>query len=280
MLGKFLQYTSRGVRRNAAAHTVRASHYLGENRTLATTIYGKKIYLSTRDLSLTPHILVDGYWEKWISDQLFHLVKPGMKVVEIGANVGYYTLLLADLVGDKGHVTAFEANPQLANTLFHTLHLNGYHDRSTVCNLAVFDKKARLKFHVFDRFQGSSSLFAQVETAKDVRDKLRSITVQANTLDAAFDGEADYLKIDAEGAEPFILRGAERVLQNKNILVQLEFAPAMLNSYPGGASAMLDILQMHGFKTKIFSSDKGLQSISREALLATAHCDILLSRHH
>ncbi len=259
---------------------MRVSHYLGQNRTLATTIFGKKIYLNTNDLSLTPHILVDGYWEKWISDEILKLVKPGMTVVEVGANVGYYTLMFADLVGATGHVHAFEANPELASTLFHTLHLNGYLERSTVTNLAVFDKKKRLKFHVFDRYQGSSSIFAKAATAKSFKDKLKVIEVQGNTLDAMVKGDVDFLKIDAEGAEPWILKGAKRILQSPRIKVQLEFAPSMLTHFPGGAAGFLDSLKPYGFQIELFSHSEGLKPIRREELLALAHCDILLSRGH
>lgn len=99
----------------------RKAIYLGNNRAVTTTVYGHKILVDTRDVSLSPHILIDGFWEKWITDVFLRMVKPGMRVVGIGSNIGFYSLLTADRVGENGFVTCFDANAELADLTFHSL---------------------------------------------------------------------------------------------------------------------------------------------------------------
>src|SRR5258708_38672807 len=67
--------------------------YLGDHTLLTRTIFGHAIYLDSRDLSLTPHLFLQGYWEPEVTRFFLRIVKPRMHVVEVGANVGYYTLL-------------------------------------------------------------------------------------------------------------------------------------------------------------------------------------------
>lgn len=66
------------------------SVYIGDGRVLTKNAYGQKMILPSFDISLTPHILMDGYWEKWITNVFIDHIKPGMTVLDVGSNVGYY----------------------------------------------------------------------------------------------------------------------------------------------------------------------------------------------
>src|SRR5579871_4793090 len=70
-----------------------AQTYLGDHTLLIQTVFGHVMYVDSRDLSLTPHLFRQGYWELDVTRFFLGVVKPGMRVVEVGANVGYYTLL-------------------------------------------------------------------------------------------------------------------------------------------------------------------------------------------
>ncbi len=111
---------------------------MGDSRALTRTIYGHKMYVKTTDLSLAPHILLDGFWENWITKVFIREVQPGMVVCDIGANIGYYSLLAAASVGERGHLHCFEANPDVCEILFQNLDINGFLSRTTVVNKAVF----------------------------------------------------------------------------------------------------------------------------------------------
>ena len=85
-----------------------------------------KMYVDLRDTGFAPHLMFEGYWEYWITDFMWRNVKPGQVAVDVGANHGYYTVLLSDLVGPEGRVHAFEPNPRLAALLDLNVAVNGF----------------------------------------------------------------------------------------------------------------------------------------------------------
>lgn len=78
-------------------------------------------------------------YEPEVSSLLVNLIRPGWICVDIGAHLGYFTLLLAHLVGERGRIFAFEALPENARWLMENVALNGFADRVTVENLAIAD---------------------------------------------------------------------------------------------------------------------------------------------
>jgi SAM-dependent methyltransferase len=141
--------------------------YIGNNRALTKTIYGHKIIVDTRDLSLSPHILIDGYWESWITNVFLKLVKPGMNVVDIGCNVGFYSLLAAEKIGSSGNLICFEANPEMADLVFQNIQINGFGGRSKIINKAVYSENIPLTFNINKKFLGGSSLWADEAHVKN-----------------------------------------------------------------------------------------------------------------
>ncbi|WP_233247757.1 FkbM family methyltransferase [Caulobacter endophyticus] len=94
-----------------------ASAFLGRGVSVCRVLGRYKLFVDGLDYGLGPHLLLDGYWEMWTTEAIARAVKPGMTVVDVGANLGYFTLLMADLVGAGGRVHAFEPNPQIATLL-------------------------------------------------------------------------------------------------------------------------------------------------------------------
>ncbi len=136
------------------------------------------------------------------------LVSPGHVVIDVGANVGFYSLTAASLVGPAGRVVAFEPGPKTASRLRENAALNGFANL-VVVEAAVSDKPGVLRLHLGEDSEGNS-LFDPGQEATD------SVEVSVLTLDAYAEAEGiarvDLLKIDAEGAEVGIIRGARRVL--------------------------------------------------------------------
>lgn len=270
-----------GSPHSAAPPAIRPLVYMGERVALTRSIYGHKLYVNTRDYSLAPHILLDGYWENWITNVFRKVVRPGMKVLDIGSNIGWYSVLAADLIGSTGRLTSFEANPEIAELAYRNIMINGYLDRATVVNKAVFSTSTDLEFHLYDRYMGSSSLFASEAAAKSYHDELRTITVQAVALDDYFQpgSQVDFIKMDAEGAEPHILKGSDRLLRdNPQVQIMMEFAPSVLSVSWGGAEKFCaEILQL-GFEIWRIEHNSTMQKVSIEELLNTPHCDVVLKR--
>jgi len=186
-----------------------------------------KMYVDLRDTGFAPHLMFEGYWEYWITDFMWRNVKPGQVALDVGANHGYYTLLLADLVGPRGKVYAFEPNPRLAELLDQNIALNGFWHVAEARAAAVGDRDG-----------GTAHLMVPVRDPKNAHvvapehgtpielDATRFAVheVPLTTLDEAVPGRADFLKIDVEGAEEAVWRGMQRLIaRSPGIAIVMEF---------------------------------------------------------
>ena len=119
-----------------------ANAYLGEGRSLCRVLGRYKMIVDPGDVGLSSHLLLDGYWEMWLTELLARIVRPGMVAADVGANLGDVTLRMADLVGPTGRVHAFEAKADLARRLEQSVAVNGFHDVVTVHAQALADAEA------------------------------------------------------------------------------------------------------------------------------------------
>src|ERR687893_730507 len=155
--------------------------------------------------------------------------KEGDTVVDIGAHMGRYTITSSKSVGESGRVIAVEAHPYNFRLLQDNLRLNKL---TNVCalNLAVYSKKARLKLYLPDEdlgYTGHHSLMTNYLATKYSEEiERRFIEVEADTLDnllkARGINQVNWIKIDVEGAEYEVLKGAREVLSSENVSLLVE----------------------------------------------------------
>lgn len=273
------------LRRVIRYHSVPAV-YLGENTLLTRTVFGHEIFLDTRDLSLTPHLVLTGVWEYPTTRVLRSKLRPGMSYVEIGTNVGYYAVLAASIVGPEGRVAGFEANPRMAQLASRSLHLNGYDRFANITPVAIADKPGRLTLHTHRDFFGSSTVVGELVNIPILEEAPAegrgALEVQAVTLDEALagtDGRADFIKMDIEGAEPLAIRGMSRLLQSNRVLrMIIEFSPAMIAGAGVDPGQFLDSLAAMGFRMGRIT-DSGTVAWASPAQLTThTHSDLYLER--
>jgi FkbM family methyltransferase len=170
-------------------------------------------------------------------------VRPGAVVLDVGANVGAYTLMFAEWVGFGGRVYAFEPAPDARTGLLTHLRLNHVEDRVEVSGAAMSSSVGQVPFGLHP-FGGASSL--QVDSA----DAVRVIDVPAETLDhfcAARRLRPDVIKIDVEGAELDVLRGGRETLVRPNVQVFVEFHPAVWEQRGIARAAIEQELARSGF---------------------------------
>ena len=148
----------------------------------------------------------------WMADHL----EAGATVVDVGANSGYHTIIAASLVGEGGHVFAFEPHPLVAKELREHIRRNGFDRRITTVDLALADEAARgVDFYASSSGfnTGTSSL---IPTWERVSTEGRRMTVDTETFDNWRRGQdlrsIDLIKIDAEGAEDRVVRGMRETL--------------------------------------------------------------------
>ena len=189
------------------------------------TIHGHRIVVDGRDLSLTPEVVFNGYYE--LPEQLFlkHAVTGGDWVIDVGANIGTFSLLAAQLVGSFGRVFAFEPNPRPLALLSKSSVLNWMHERIIRRPVAVGKSKgnAKLTFNA-DRLgdgqigQEDVNASSNAETINTLgAERATVLNVPCISLDEEFsvDVPIKVLKIDAEGYEGHVLAGADRLLRKR-----------------------------------------------------------------
>jgi FkbM family methyltransferase len=203
------------------------SIYLGDHTALCRILGRYKFYVDTRDRGFGSNILLDGFWEMWLTIAICRNLKRGMVAIDIGANFGYYSLLMADLVGPEGRVVAVEPNPHVTPKLRASIDLNGFSGRTQVVEAAAGAAA-----------EGSVNLYATLSEPKNativhanfVADPqtatISSVPVwTAESVEREF-GRVDFLKIDAEGAEEDIITGLRPILAKHSPHLVLEFNAA------------------------------------------------------
>lgn len=263
------------------APPARQAVYLGDHRLLTRTVHGHKLFVDGRDVNLTPHLLLDGDWEGWITRVVRSVVRPGMRAADVGANVGWYTLLLAEGVGAEGHVHAFEPVPDVHELLFRNAEVNGLSPRVTCHRAAVGARRGRARLHVRQKHKASSSLFSQEEGVATFLDSTVPLEVDVVALDEvlAADPRLDLLKVDAEGAEPLVLEGSRRLLAaNPGIHVFLEFAPVLIAGASVAPADLLRDLRAQGFVLRRIDPHRGVVPTGEAELLDSAMSELYLTR--
>jgi FkbM family methyltransferase len=256
--------------------------YLGDHTLLMQTIFGHTMYLDSRDISLTPHLLRQGCWEPDVTRFFLRIVKPGMRVVEVGANVGYYTLLACSLVGPTGRVTAFEANPAAVTLTRRSLLVNGFRDRATIVEMAVTDAPGTVILHQLDQRQGDGSLFDfSDDQLRCAGDRVTKVEVPSTSLDAFFDRDEpiDLIRMDVEGAEPLVFDGMRRILaRNLRIKIMLEFLPERIERSGRQPVKFLETIKAIGFRIQTVGSRGRLQQVPIDVLAGRPLSELFLSR--
>jgi FkbM family methyltransferase len=146
--------------------------------------------------------------EPEVKNVLTRLLKPGMNMIDAGANIGYFTLLAARTVGATGHVYAFEPTPATVELLRKNIAVNNYADRVTVTPKALTDKEAQVRIYLDELASGVSSIFPGKREGDFV-------DVAGVSLDDFF-AELDWptihiIKMDIEGAEKMALGGMKEL---------------------------------------------------------------------
>ncbi|MCL6481974.1 MAG: FkbM family methyltransferase [Firmicutes bacterium] len=120
-----------------------AGIFYGENRMLCRLLGDYLAFVDTHDFMLAPRLVLDGFWEAWVTLALGRYIQPGFHCVDVGANYGYYTLLMAGARERGGRVLACEPNPLLAETYVPgNLALNGFQDRVEICQKVIGNRNS------------------------------------------------------------------------------------------------------------------------------------------
>ena len=225
---------------------------------------GYALYVRTPD-RLIAALLCKYSFESSLEVEIYRTrIKPGMTVLEIGANVGFFTLLFSGLAGEKGSVLAFEPDPDNFRLLRKSVTEAG-RGNTVYRQAAVSDKSGAVKLYIYEENRGDHCIY-------DCGDGRGSVDVEAVPIDSALGPEArvDFIKMDIQGAEYRALLGMERTIKNSPALCMLcEFSPGLVRKAGDSPEALLQKLLEYGFSLKYLDdSSHSVRSASPEELLA------------
>jgi FkbM family methyltransferase len=206
-----------------------------DQKTILTKIFsGIKMYLDPRDLSVAPHIALDGIWEQQVTRAWLAVLNKNDTVLDIGANFGYFGLLAGQFANrEKSKIVLFEANKNLIPYIDKSVSINWLSQQIKVENLAVSDQNGEVQLNVLKDFIGSSSLQSVEELDSYLHDRVHfelaeKQTIRSTTIDSYCKtnniSELNLIKMDIEGHEEKAYKGMRKVLSNsKNVTLFLEF---------------------------------------------------------
>lgn len=177
------------------------------------------------DANAAPEDCLTGEYERPIQDLMCRLLAEGKVVYDIGANVGYFSILSARLVGPTGMIYSFEPVPANGAAIQRNAGLNGFTNIS-VLNVAISNEIGERELFLAEHVGGS--VLKSVAVPPDL---IGSMQVNTVTIDSLVEREnlllPDVVKIDVEGAELNVLKGMRSVLEQKRPDVILEFDDAV-----------------------------------------------------
>jgi FkbM family methyltransferase len=217
------------------------------------------LWFDGEDEKLTPWIRRHATWEADVVRLLERTLRPGATFVDVGANVGFHSVVACRLVGPSGRVVAFEPEPQSAAILRANLWR-----RSCTCALvhqaAAGDRAGHVRLSPDREGRSGSRLSAEGE-----------IEARAVRLDEILgDARVDVLKVDVEGAEPLVLRGAEAIIRRSPGLVavvEFRLEPHLDGSEPEDVLAYYESL---GFELGLLRPSGDVARAARGAVLRAA----------
>jgi FkbM family methyltransferase len=188
---------------------------------------GLWMQLNARDL-IQQTILLDGVWDPSLTSYIEKHLRPGDVFVDVGAHVGYFTLLASRRVGPTGAVLSIEPNPFALKQLAQNV------ERSQLQNVLVEhtacgETRNVVQLYLHTESNSSKASLYPGDVTGDV-----AVEVPCTTLDHLCQERSlqrvKLVKIDVEGAELFVLRGMKRIMREMRPVIVLELHPHLLEA--------------------------------------------------
>ncbi|HTC72568.1 MAG TPA: FkbM family methyltransferase [Solirubrobacteraceae bacterium] len=184
---------------------------------------GLTLWYDTQRPSNTVRALAAGGYEQAIANLFASTLRSGMTVLDVGAHIGYFTLVAGRHVGPTGQVWSFEPDPANRESLEHNIAVNGMRDRVSILPLAVASSVGEATLYRVAGDTGSSTMYPSNGGGASER-----IAVSRTSLDTWADSmgwpQVDLVKMDTEGAEGTVLAGMTELFErNPSMVVVLEF---------------------------------------------------------
>jgi FkbM family methyltransferase len=205
------------------------------------------LWLDASDTLITPLIQEHHHWEGDVTAFLEHALRPGMTFVDVGANIGYFSVLGSQLVGAEGRV--FSVEPDSRTLAILRANLWRHHgSNASVLPLAAYSETGHIAFTVNKEGRAGSVVAPGQDTG---------VAVPCARLDDVLSGPVDVLKVDVEQAEHLVIRGAEETIRrNPGLVVVTEFWPGATKLLDGAQPiSLLEYYESLGFELCLLRPD-------------------------
>lgn len=224
-----------------------------QDKWVCTEYQGFLLWLNLRD----SFVAYGALHENWETEELKFMrscLKPGGTMVDIGANIGIYTLHAARAVGPTGHVIAFEPMEETYQWLCRTVRENGFQDRCELFRDALGSTNAQGTFIKSTHATNPGASYVQDKSSSSSNQR---ININIRKLDdVPISTPIDFVKIDVEGYEPLVLEGGRELLGQHKPVMLAEFFPRALEVV-GGSSAKSFVQQLNTLGYTVTKFDDG-----------------------
>jgi len=237
------------------------------------------MFIDSKD---TLKLFRNGIYEKFETEFFKKEIKHGDIILDIGANIGYYTLIFAKHVGKNGKVFAFEPDPTNFSLLKKNVEINGYKN-VVLINKAVSDKTGKLRLFLSKDNMGDHRIYDSNEGRKFVE-------IKSVILDDYFKNKnkkIDFIKMDIQGSEYGAFKGMSGLLNlNENVRIISEFWPFGLKKSGVQPFEYLKLITKHGFiineisdkKNKIIQIDNPSSLLKEHTITDSYYTNLLCEK--
>jgi len=181
-------------------------------------------------------------------------INKGDIVVDVGASIGYYSLIFAKAVGKEGHVFAFEPRPERFELLKKNVEINGYHN-VTIEQMAILDQNGETDFYYSKNQKTGFKLEVSEKDKEMISEKATAKTVRLEDYfkEREIQNKIKFIKSDVDGPEFAVLKSAGCILENKDLKVFFEWDYEYMKIAGDNPEEVLELLYKNNFK--IYSPD-------------------------
>lgn len=239
-------------------------------KVIVDTVFGAKLECAVPSDQISTYLYLFGIWEPHITAWIESRLSPGDVFVDIGANLGYYSLLAAQQVGPTGSVVAIEASPSIFKLLERNVQLNEATNIRCV-QRAVLEQQGRVKI-----YRGPEYNMGLTTTLTTMANCSFEAEVDAGPLGNLLDPDeiekVRLIKVDVEGAEWSVVRGLEPLLPmlRTDAEIVIEIAPLKGVAYGETPETILSMFRSHGFHFYALENDYRPGSYIRGMKVPTA----------
>lgn len=229
------------------AYTRARTAFMGDS-VLCKVINNFNMFIDPKNCDMSPWLALHGMWEAWITMAIGRAIQPGWTCIDGGAWCGYYTLLMADLVGPSGKVLSFEPSPFHYMCMLKSAMANGYSNvYGSPC--AISDKDGKESFFLSE-YGGGNAI--SVNTGNEVE------TYRLDNIESP----VNFIKLDIEGGEERAWYGMQELLKrNPLCIVVMEWDSPRYKDINSLVDSVCQFAQ-----PRIITTDGSTQLIDKEKL--------------